>query len=1167
MLCTWLAALALAGTPTPVVLPPTPRFRHYGVAQGMPSSRVYTTAQDHDGYIWVGTGDGLARFDGIQFKLFRHLPDDPKSIAANDVSALLVDQAGRVWAGGEDNGLNLFDPATGGFRHWRHAAADGGSLAGDDVMGIAQTSDGSIWVGIYGSGVDRLTADATHFVHVRHHADDPGSLVSDNVAALNADAQGRLWIGTNHGVDLREADGTLRHIRFAGVSKAPVAWQIDGSGSDVRVATNVGLFVVGADAVARRLPALADMRDPVYSSFRAADGNLWVGVGGGLRLLVVDGHQYVFQSRRLLPGGLPGQVVVDVSRDREGGLWLSTLDAGLVYLAPHWRDFTSFRHIPEESNSLRDSRILALAQAPGGALLVGGPEGQLDRLDPRSGGVEHLGKTVRLPAKSVNSLLVDGRGRTWIGLQRSLRVLDHGKLQTVGTDVLNNGVVWLLPAPDGGVYAAPTAQGVFHVDPDTLKLTALPLASTTGAARETEQMLLHDGELWRASRAGLSRWQPDALHMEFVPGVSRGLVDAMGFHGDDLWLARSDALEHYRWHAGHATRVARITADQGWPSFDFNGMFVDSLGRVWLTSRVGLWRFDPQSKEFRRYGSVDGLPSSGFNGPLIVTHNGTVYAGTTGGIVAFRPAALNDAPSAPALLLSAVSVRRDGREVALPLTDGRLDLGWNDRDLRVTVKALSYIDPAANHYRFRLVGLDNNWVDTGTRGEREFAGLAAGNYSLRVEAAGPSGAWARLRHAWPVHIAAPPWETPWAWLLYALVSLLLIWLVWRIAQRRVEQRYHLRMVVQASAAKTRFLATLGHEIRTPMTGVLGMAELLMQTPLEPRQRGFVQTIQRSGGVLLKLVNDALDMARIETGRLPLDIAPFDPAALLREVAALDAGLAEAKGLALTVEIDGVVPHWVSGDVIRVKQILLNLTGNAVKFTDVGSVCLMLAWRDAALVYKVRDSGPGLAESDRNRLFRRFEQGARDSGSGGSGLGLAICRELATLMGGSVDVESQAGQGSTFRVRLPLPEASAGPEAQATREPLASLHVMLVEDDPVVGEVISGLLEAQGHTVSRASHALAALSKLALGEWDVVLVDLDLPDVDGFELMRMLRRQPRHAGLAIVVVTARTESSDEKEALAAGADAFLRKPVSGEQLAAALAEVLAARDGRSQRTAD
>lgn len=1152
MLATCLFALIMAASNAAAPLPPTPRFRHYTIADGLPSNNVYSTIQDTRGYIWVGTNDGLARFDGRHFTIFRHRSGDPASLPTNDVSVLLVDQRGRLWAGGEGSGLNRYEPATGGFRHWLHHAGDPGSLSGDDLMGLAQTSDGAIWAGVYAGGVDRLSDDGSHFTTLRHRDGDPGSLASDNIATLHADSEGRLWIGSDRGVDMRDADGRIHHIHFAGVSQASFwAWQIDGDGDDVRVATNLGLFTIGADLVARRLPRLAQVHDNVYSSFRTTRGGLWVGLRGGMRLLTSDGRSFSFPTRRLLPGGLPGRLIMHVMRDREGGLWLSSLDAGLLYLSPHWRDFTAFGHIPEDPDSLQDSRVLALAREPDGNLLVGGPNGALDRLDPRTGAVEHLDEAMGLPEKSVTGLLAGRDGRIWIGQERGLRVLDaHGELRRVGEGVLHNGVVWMAHAADGGVYVAPSSQGVFHVDPQTLAMTPLALAAGGEKGRETHALVLRGKVLWRGSRSGLSWLLPGATRLHHVPGVTRGPVDALAFDGSGFWLARPDALEHYRLAAGKAALVRRVDAGDGLPAVGINGLFVDGGGRVWLTSQTGLWRFDPTSGGFRRYGTEDGLPSPGF-GHGVIADQGRVYAATLGGVVAFRPLSLHDRPQPPLLRLTSAEVRRSGKQRVLPLASGEIAMGWRDRDLHVVAQALSYIDPQRIHYRFRMVGLDSGWVDTGTHGEREFAALPPGDYALQVEAAGPDGAWATLPRAWPVRVAAPPWERPWAWLAYALAGLALGWLAWRVARRRVEQRVHLNMLEQASAAKTRFLATLGHEIRTPMTGVLGMAELLTHTPLDARQRGFVGAIERSGSVLLKLVNDALDMARIEAGRLPLEIAPFDPAALLHEVAALEDGLAAAKQLRIEVQVAADVPRWVNGDAVRVKQILLNLTANAVKFTEAGRIGLCLVSRDGALVYAVRDSGPGLAEADRHRLFRRFEQGSRNSGSGGSGLGLAICRELAALMGGSVEVESLPGAGSTFSVTLPLPAAASGPSAKPPPQAPHARRILLVEDDPVVGEVIGGLLEAQGHEVRHAADALAAISELAVAHCDAALVDLDLPDIDGFELIRMLRANVRRA-LLIIVVTARTEAGDETEAREAGADGFLRKPVSGDQLAAALA---------------
>src|SRR5699024_5403036 len=208
---TLLAAFLLAAVPAHAAattsathaLAATPSFRHYNIDQGLPSSNVYTVTQDHDGVIWMGTIAGLVRFDGTQFTTYRHVPGDPASLASNDVSSVLADSRGRLWAGGESSGVNLFDPATQTFRHFKHQPERADSLAGNDVMGLTEGRDGSLWVGIYAGGVDHMITPG-HFRHLRHDPGDPDSLISDNVTTLYSRGTGRIWIGTTKGLDILE---------------------------------------------------------------------------------------------------------------------------------------------------------------------------------------------------------------------------------------------------------------------------------------------------------------------------------------------------------------------------------------------------------------------------------------------------------------------------------------------------------------------------------------------------------------------------------------------------------------------------------------------------------------------------------------------------------------------------------------------------------------------------------------------------------------------------------------------------------------------------------------------------------------------------------------------------------------------------------------------------
>ncbi len=457
-------------------------------------------------------------------------------------------------------------------------------------------------------------------------------------------------------------------------------------------------------------------------------------------------------------------------------------------------------------------------------------------------------------------------------------------------------------------------------------------------------------------------------------------------------------------------------------------------------------------------------------------------------------------------------------------------------------------------------------MNAGASGERVFPRLAPGSYTLQIQGAVPGGGWIAAPDL-RIEVAPPWWRSGWALAGYALAAILALGIAvlayrarlqrrseWKLAEQRRE------LAEQASSAKTRFLATLGHEVRTPMTGVLGMTELLLDTQLDATQRRYAGSIQQAGTHLLQLVNDSLDLARIEAGRLELDNQPFELAPLLDEVASLIAPVVRKRGLLFVHERRPSMPVRVTGDAMRLRQILMNLLGNAAKFTEHGQVGLgvELLPEGAGIRLEVSDTGPGITAEQQVRLFRRFEQAEGPhtaSRYGGSGLGLAICQELAAAMGGNIRIDSRLGAGARFIVELPLPwtpleDGRDAPARPPGGGPEGSLCILLVEDDPTVADVIAGLLRTRGHQVVHALHGLAALGEVAAGSFDIGLLDLDLPALDGLALAAQLRGQGHH--FPLVAVTARSDGAAEQQARAAGFDGFLRKPVTGEMLVAAIA---------------
>ena len=1163
-----LAAQPAGDTRAPArTIMPTPQFRRYGLEAGVPSGPIYSVAQDHRGLLWFGAAGGLVRFDGVDFKVFRHVVGDPTSLPANQSYALFVDNADRIWTGGVATGLTVYDQSTGRFQHWEHDDKNPASLSNNEVWGIAQTADGRMWLATQG-GLDRLLPDGSGFEHIVLDVAGAAPKPWGAVRALLAEADGRLWIGAESGLYLRHSDGTMASVPVDPAFSGDVGkvWRIEGGQAEVRVAVTGGLLVIGTDGVARPLAARELAQSRILSSARDAQGRLWLGTLTGLVMDDGEGVLHPVGGQPLLPGGLPSDRLWQVLHDREGGLWFTFEDSGIAYLAPNWDGFTRFTHIPDDPTSLTGTAAVSVRARQDGTLWVGGADGWVDQLDPRTGKAQHV---VRDLGGEAIALAEDGRGRLWIVGPGQLHLYDRGKVTALDLQRMRIGRPTALATVGERPYVASWGAGVLAVDVDRQTATPLVKSEELHNTAFPSQLSVHAGRLWYASGGGLQRSDEQGAALAFVPGVPRQEVAGFDFDmADGFWTMNERTLEHYRGVDGPAHLIDRVDISTRDFAADLRKIRVDRQGRVWLFADPGLWRYDPGTRQLKKFGAPQGLSNAQFsNGSTDVSADGTLFAASNGGVMAFQPERLEhmrQSAKPPLLTLTRVAARRDGRMQTLAVDNAAVALRWNDRDVRVSARLSSFIDPAANKYRYWLHGFDSDWVDATSRGERDFTGLRAGTYTLEVNAANVDGKWHALAQPLQLKVQAPPWARWWAWLAYLLVAGLLfgsLLLAWR---RRLAARHHVQMLEQerqmaeaASAAKTRFLATLSHEIRTPMTGVMGMAELLLGTALTPVQRNYTRTMQRSGAMLLKLLNDALDLARIEAGRLELEPMPFNPRELLDEVMELERGLAQIKGIQLQLRVDGNLPLWVVGDALRIKQVLLNLANNALKFTEHGSVTLSAQRVDDGVLFRVSDTGPGIPEASQTRMFQRFEQAAGPQQSSGSGLGLAICRELVNLMKGTIELESQVGGGSTFRVCLPLREPSATSVLPLRHtDPARCCHVLLVEDDSIVAAVMRGLLEGQGHSVCHATNGLAALAEMAHTDFDAVLLDLDLPGIDGFHVARLVRqREQTTRHVPIVAVTARSGSGDEVRARAAGMDGFLHKPLTGEQLADALAHVL------------
>lgn len=1155
--------LALA-CPLPVMAGyQTPRMNRIGLADGLPSRVVLQLAQDRRGFVWAATEDGLVRLDGTGLRVWQHDPADARSLPVNYIESLAVDSADRVWVGSNGGGLLRLRRDGRGFEAFPQVT----EACGEQVWSLAALGD-TVWVGSNGMGICLLAADGS--LRKLEVGPGPEQLPNGQIYSLRADAYGRMWIGTGDGL-LRWEGGRLHRVAAATLGGRTITRiSLDRDGQ-VWVGSNEQLWRLQGEGQA--LP----FNGPHGSALRSAavlddrDGGRWIGTANGLYRLDGQGEGMQLLEGDAGSGFLTGSsAVLDMLHDHEGGVWFATLSQGLAYLPPDWKRFSTRYRLGEQ---LLESLYLINSAADGDGFLIGGGEG-VYRLDS-AGRLRQLAGSDRIGAGAVWSLLPLANGQILLGrggrltrIDRQGRLLGHIPLGT-GTDPYNRADL-MLQADDGSLWIKVMGVGLQQRDAQGRLLRQLRYGGPEGLVDRTISQLRQapDGSLWIATEGGI--WRFDGQQVRQVDGIANDFRahDLVFAYRQLVWVAGDGVIDRYQWEGGKVVLQQRIGHAEGVPPVDIGGLLLGDSGQLWATTPRGLLRWNGGGK-VQMYGVRDGLPDVEFSGRPPSRNPRRGLAISSAGLVHFDP----DLPPAvlpPAqLVIDAAQVREEAspRPRQLQINSGRLQLAPGDRDLVITARLLSYAQPDAHHYRYRVHGLDRDWVEVGADGKRMLPRVPAGDYRIEVQARSAQGNWS-ASEVLQLQVLPVWWASIPARLLWLALLVLCGWLLVRSWRQRLRQRQAWQLSVQqqqlaeqASQAKTRFLATLGHEVRTPMTGVLGMSELLQDTALDARQRGYVDAIHNAGHHLLRLLNDALDMAGIEAGKLELECQPFALSALLDEVCAFSAPLAQAKGLDFTVPDPLPGPVRVHGDVTRLRQVLMNLLGNALKFTGSGGVCLQVQLEalGRGLSLEVLDTGPGISSDQQQHLFQRFSQ--LDNGVqrvGGSGLGLAISQELVQAMGGSISAHNRVGGGARFLVTLPLRWELASmalppaPSAASAQPSLPALRVLLVEDEPTVAEVIASLLRSRGHSVLHAAHGLQALALASTEVFDVGLLDLDLPGIDGMALAQQLRLMA--LDMPLLAVTARSDAQAEAEVLGAGFDAFVRKPVTGVLLAEALVEL-------------
>jgi len=828
---------------------PSIGFDHFSIKDGLPHYSVRIILQDSQGYLWIGTEGGLARYDGYSFRVFTHNPEVPSSLSDNFVYAITEDRKGYLWVGTIGGGLNRFNPQTETFQHYRHDDSDPTSLSHDDVFAITEDHQGNLWVGT-NNGLNKFNPENQTFQHYRHEANNPDSLSSDGIFVIKKDSQGHLWIGSFESGLSRFNPQTEAFMHYRHDDKDPQSLTSDkvttineDRQGNIWVGTVEGLNKFNPESQAfqhyrhdeNKVNSLS--HNAVRSFAEDRQGNLWVGTPGGLNRFNPQTETFHhFRHDENDRYSLSEDLVWTIAEDHQGNLWMGTLFEGLNRFNPQTEAFQHYRHEANNSNSLSSNKVSSFADDRQGNIWIGTKKG-LNRFNPQTETFQHYrheaNNSNSLSSNKINSLADDLQGNIWVGTSKGLNrfnsdkeTFQHYLHEANNPNSLSSDYVSVITKDRNGYLWVGTLNGLNRFDPDkdTFQHYRHDANNLNSLSGDYIVDIIEDreGYLWVGTfGAGLNRFNPQTeifqhyRHDDNDPtSLSHDDVYAITEdHQGNLWVGTNNGLNLLN---KQSNKFKLFDMNNGLTNNRVSGVEKDNKGLLWISSPRGLSRFNPETESFKNQDMIAGMQSSNYySRALFRSHTGELYLGGKNGFDRYFPDKIIDDIKAPIVVFTDLLIAN--QPVPIGETNTAEDIFSLEKVINLTqtltltsqqnmvtfeFTTLHFTNPKKHQYAYFLEGWDQQWISTNYQNRRAtYTNLPAGDYVLRIKASNADGVWNEKGASLKITVLPPFWKTWWAYSIYALILILLLWWFVRTQRKKVHFEREINQQLEQKVAE------------------------------------------------------------------------------------------------------------------------------------------------------------------------------------------------------------------------------------------------------------------------------------------------------------------------------------------------------------------------------